>query len=327
MAVRIQRLEQILGRFDPTLTVSQDREHLAFSSLPTNILLMAQELVKVKNQLKSGVQIVGRELARVGEQVRLFDSESQKVQESLPTQVAERLGETDERQTRHEAVTSHLHEAVQGTGEQSMHRDILLDQEIVRINEQQKRELANHEMSINLVRDELRNQQESREAQDSEIAVLKALVEQLMGQVKGKGKVSDPTPEASGAGGERPPPPPRHGAAGAAGGGGGGDPDDDGEGSGRKPNESRKGRRDERPAPQPEENDYDAENDEQFNLFSRVMANALGQCTRVPAEPPAMFRNEKHKDVRMWLMTCTDYSGRNSWQWEDEAQRIQYAIS
>ena len=142
-----------------------------------------------------------------------------------------------------------------------MHRDLLLDQEIVQINEQHKWELANHEMSINLVRDELPNQQESREAQDSEIAVLKALVEQLMGQVKGKGKVSDPTPEASGGGGGRPPPPPRHWAAGDPGGGGGGDPDDDGEGSGRKPEERRKGRRDERPAPQPEENDYDAENE------------------------------------------------------------------
>jgi len=160
---------------------------------------MAQELVTVKNQLKSGVRKVGRELARVDEQVRLLDSESQKVQERFTTQVAERLGETDEQQTRHEAVTSHLHQAVQGTGEQSMHRDLVRDQEIVRINEQHKRELANHEMSINLVRDELRNQQESREAQDCEIAVLKALVEQLMGQVKGKGKVLDPTREASGA--------------------------------------------------------------------------------------------------------------------------------
>jgi len=166
MAVRIRRLDQILGRFDPKLTTSQDREHLAFNSLPTNSLLMAQELVTVKNQLKSGVQIVGRELTRIDEQVQLLDLESQKVQESFTTQVAERPGETDERQTRHEAVTSHLHEAGQGTGEQSIHRDLLLDQEIVRINEQHKRELENHEMSINLVRDELQRQQESREAQD-----------------------------------------------------------------------------------------------------------------------------------------------------------------
>jgi len=157
--------------------------------------------------------------------------------------------------------------------------------------------------------------------------VLKALVEQLIGQVKGKDKVSDPTPEASGAGGGRQPPPPRHGAAAAPHGGGGGHPDDDGEGSGRKPDETRKGRQDERPAPQPEEDGYNAENDEELNLFSPVMANALGQRTRIPAEPHAMFKNEKQQDIRMWLMTCTDYFGRNSWQWEDEAQQIQYGIS
>ena len=327
MAVWIRRFDLILGSFDAKLTVSQDRHHLAFSSLPTNILLMAQELVTVKNKVKSGVQIVGRELTRIDEQVQLLNLESQKVQENFATQVAERRGETDERQTRHEAVTSHLNEAVQRTGEQSMHGDILLDQEIAPINEHHKLELENHEMSINLVRNELQRQQESRESQDGEIAVLKALVEQLLGRVKRKGKVSDPTPEASGAGGGRPPPPPRHGATGAPGGGGGGDPDDEGEGSGRKPHENRRGRRDERPAPGPEEEEYHVENDEQFNLFSRVMANALGQRTRIPAEPPAMFRNEKHQDIRMWVLTWTDYFGRKSWQWENEAQPIRYAIS
>jgi len=118
-----------------------------------------------------------------------LDLEPQKIQESLATQVAERQGETDEGQTRHEAVTPHLHKAVQGTSEQSMHRDLLLDQEIVRINEQDKREMETQEISINLVRDELLRQQESREAQDGEVAVLKALVEQVLGQVKGKEKV------------------------------------------------------------------------------------------------------------------------------------------
>jgi len=59
MAIRIQRLDQILGRFNPKLTVSQDRQLLAFSSLPTDILLMAQELLNIKIQLKSGVQLVG----------------------------------------------------------------------------------------------------------------------------------------------------------------------------------------------------------------------------------------------------------------------------
>ena len=57
------------------------------------------------------------------------------------------------------------------------------------------------------------------------------------------------------------------------------------------------------------------------------MANTLGERTRVPAEPPAMFRNEKHQDIRRWLLTCMDYFGRKSWQWANEAQRIRYAIA
>jgi len=130
-----------------------------------------------------------------------------------------------------------------------MHRELLLDREIVRINKHHKWDIENHEMSINLGRDELQRQPESREAQDGEIGVLKALGEQLLGQVKGKGKVSDPTPEASGAGGGRPAPPPRRRGAGAPGSGGGGDSDDEGEGRGRKPDQGRKGRRDKRPAP------------------------------------------------------------------------------
>jgi len=52
------------------------------------------------------------------------------------------------------------------------------------------------------------------------------------------------------------------------------------------------------------------------------MTDTVGRQTRVPAEPPALFKNEKHKDMRMWLLTCTDYFGRNGWQWEHEAQRI-----
>jgi len=157
--------------------------------------------------------------------------------------------------------------------------------------------------------------QMAEQAREGEISELKAIVQTLMGQVKGKGKVSDPTPEASAACKGRPPPPPRHGAAGAPGGGGREDPHDEGEGSGMKPEESRQRRQGERPAPQPEEGDYDAENDEHFNMISRVIANALRQQTRVLAEPLAMFRNKKHQDIGMWLLTCKDYFGRNSWHW------------
>ena len=166
---------------------------------------------------------------------------------------------------------------------------------------------------------------EVQEGRDGVISQLKAMVQSLMGEAKGKDKAADPTPNASGAGGGNPPPPPRRrGAPGAP--GGGGDPDDDGEGSGRRPDESRKGIEDERPEPQPED-DYDAKNDEQFNLFARVMANAFGQRTRVPAEPPALFKNKKYLDIRVWLLTGTDLFSRNCGQWSDKEQRIQYVLS
>jgi len=236
MTGRIERLDRILGRFDPTLKESRDAWHLSFNSLPAEVQAMAHELLKFKSQLRAGAQIVGQELNRMDEQVRILDQESQKVQESFASTVAERLGETDDREARHEAVTSQLHETVQGTEAQSIHRDLLLDPEIVRLNEQHKRELENHEISLNLIKQEMLEHQLAEQARDSEISELKAMVQTLMGQVKGKGKVSDPTPEASGAGGGKPSPP-RRGAAGAPGGGGGGDPDDEGEGSGRKPDE------------------------------------------------------------------------------------------
>jgi len=74
---------------------------------------MAHDLLKFKSQLRAGTQIIGQELNRMDEQVQILDQESQKVQESFASTVAERLVETDDRQARHEGVTSQLHETVQ----------------------------------------------------------------------------------------------------------------------------------------------------------------------------------------------------------------------
>jgi len=44
----IKRLDTIRGQFDPHLKESRDGRHLSFGSLPSEVLLMAQELLKVK---------------------------------------------------------------------------------------------------------------------------------------------------------------------------------------------------------------------------------------------------------------------------------------
>ena len=69
------------------------------------------------------------------EQVPILNQESHKVQESFASTGAERLGITDDRQSRHEPVTSQLHETVQGTEAQLLDQDLLRDQEILRLNE------------------------------------------------------------------------------------------------------------------------------------------------------------------------------------------------
>jgi len=112
MHIRNERPDRILGGIDPKPTKSEDEQHLAFNSPPTNVLVIAQELVKVKTQLKSGAQIIGRKVTSIEVWVKILDLESQKVQEGFAAQVAERRGETDNRQARHEGVTSQLHERV-----------------------------------------------------------------------------------------------------------------------------------------------------------------------------------------------------------------------
>jgi len=67
---------------------------------------MAQELLTVKLQLKSGPQILSQDLDRIDDQVRILDQEYHKEEESFASTLAGRLGETDERQARHKAVTS-----------------------------------------------------------------------------------------------------------------------------------------------------------------------------------------------------------------------------
>jgi len=95
MTSRIEGLDRMLGRFAPHLTESRDARHLAFSSIRTQVLLMAQKLVRVESQLKSGGQIVGQEHDQIDDQVQILDQEAMRVQETFASKVADRLGETD----------------------------------------------------------------------------------------------------------------------------------------------------------------------------------------------------------------------------------------
>ena len=330
MRIRIRRINTILGRFDPKLTESLDAQHLAFSTLPAEVLHIAHELQRVKDQLAKGVTIVGQELIRVDEQMARLDTESQLVQEEVAARIAERLEAADSRQLRHEEVTMSLHAAVQEEGIQSRQRDVMLDQEIIRIQKQHKDELAEQEENINLLREALEAQLDDQAAWDNELADLKALVRSLSGQVKGKGRVPDTVPEATGGGnGGKKPPPKMRGAAGGAPGGGDDDGEDDDDDEGAHRGGKRPGgpsRRKKTPPPDDDDDD-NGTRDLQLDLFVKAMAKALGKTTRVPVEPPPTFKNDGHQDVQMWLVACTDFFEANPWLWGSEPKRVRYALS
>ena len=53
----------------------------------------------------------------------------------------------------------------------------------------------------------------------------------------------------------------------------------------------------------------------------------MARGSRRAAQPPFKFENKPTQDVRVWIMACEDFFGRNAWQWEEEDVRIKYALS
>ena len=50
----------------------------------------------------------------------------------------------------------------------------------------------------------------------------------------------------------------------------------------------------------------------------------MARRRRRAAQPPFKFENKLTQDVRVWIMACEDFFGRNARQWEEEDERIKY---
>ena len=113
----------------------------------------------------------------------------------------------DNHQTRHEQVTSHVHQTIPAEDSAAIGRNEQLGQELQDRKAQHERELLNQERILNAMMAELEATKQARERQETQLAELTEAVTSLMGQVKGK--PSNPTPErgtgAGGGGGGLPP--------------------------------------------------------------------------------------------------------------------------
>ena len=313
----LAQLKQWLGLFVPNLSQSQDTQHLTYNDLPEQTQLDATYLRKVRQRLEAGAKLAAEETSRTNELIKRFMERSTQTQQHVIAQIRANFASYNDRQKRTE-------EAIESEGAVSWSREREWAQEIVR----SKGQLDTHERLINVLGTELVNQRVAREESHRQLAEMKTMLESLLNQVKGKGKQTEPTLERSiaeggrGNGGNRPPPP-QQAALGPPGGGESDNENDDEDGRS-------KGRRDERPTRkgnEPEENEEEEEANWDQLRFSRALGKAIGDTTKRPAQPPREYEQAKHQDVRFWLIACKDFFDRNPYQWQDEADRIRYALS
>jgi len=207
MSRPLDRIYRSLHVYEDNLVQSIDQEHLAFQSLPPQIQHLVRELPKVKNEIRTGARYIGTELEQIDTSMVQVEAATKGMQDAL-NRVGGRMEGQDSRQTRHEQVTSHLHQTIQAEGAAAMGKDEQLGQELLDTKAQLQLEQKNHERILNAMMAELEAIKETRERQESHIAELTTVVTSLVSQVKGKR--SNPSPEQSagatgGEGGGRPP--------------------------------------------------------------------------------------------------------------------------
>ena len=78
-----------------------------------------------------------------------------------------------------------------------------------------------------------------------------------------------------------------------------------------------------RPAPCQDQ----APNQTEAERISEILASTMARGSRRAAQPLFKFANKPTQDVRVWIMAGEDFFGRNAWQWEEEDERIKYALS
>jgi len=328
MCKRLDHINGSLHLYADNLAQSIDQEHLASLALPPEMQHLVQQLRKVKKEMTIGTIYIGTELEQIDTSIVQVEAATKGLQDALK-RFGGRMDWQDNCQTRHEQVTSHLHQTIQAEGAVAMGRDEQLGLKLLHTRAQYQRELQNHERILNAMMAELEANKEASEWQATHIAELTEAVGSLMGQVKGKS--SKPTPEAS---------------AGARGGGGWGRPPstmhvaaegtpDPGDSEGEGSNDERPWRRDNRPdKPNKRLGEKEKTHQEKYGVatedeirFSRALAKPIGETAKRPAQPPSEYEHTKHQDIGFWLTTCKEFVNRNPYQWQDEADHIRYALS
>jgi len=135
-------------------------------------------------------------------------------------------------------------------------------------------------------------------------------------------KRSNPTPEQTGENwGGQLPPTTMHGARDPNPDDGNDDDDDEGQDPKGGPSHGKKGKG--RAEPDPKKGD---EEEDVVEVMAKAIAGERLLHTKRPSDPPWVFKNKSHQDIRIWLIAVQDYCERNSHQWTMDVDRIKYAM-
>ena len=115
MSRRLDCINRSLHLYEDNLVQSIDQEHLAFQSLPPQIQHLVREQRKVKKDIMTGARYIGTELEQIDTSMVQVEAGRKGLQDGLK-RVGGRMDGQDGRQTRHEQVTSHLHQTIQAEG-------------------------------------------------------------------------------------------------------------------------------------------------------------------------------------------------------------------
>jgi len=75
--------------------------------------------------------------------------------------------------------------------------------------------------------------------------------------------------------------------------------------------------------PDPETGD---EEEDVVDVMAKAIARERLLHTKRPSDPPWVFKNKSHQDIRIWLMAVQDYFEWNSHQWTMEVDPIKYTM-
>ena len=122
MSRRLARINHGLHLYEENLAQSIDVEHLAFQSVPPQIQHLVQELRKVQRDIMTGTRPIGTEMEQIETSIVQLEGATVGPQEGLK-KLGGRIDGQDNRQTRHQQVTSQMHQTQQADGAVAMGRD------------------------------------------------------------------------------------------------------------------------------------------------------------------------------------------------------------